>query len=83
MANQTPSDRERSDAYRKANRASNLLDEAAQELGYTDIHDLANVARDDDLPEGVPDGAVEALSTSHSWLNNGMIETMHPNYEGP
>lgn len=63
----------RMEAYRKAERASDLLDEAAEDLGFEDVHALGNAAREDDLDRQTDDG-VKAITNAHSYLNNGQLE---------
>ena len=63
-------------AYEKARNARESLEEAAEDLGYDSVHELADAAANNDLPEDVRDTGVEGITNAHSFLNNGSIESL-------
>jgi len=63
-------------AFNKARAARILLEESADALGFESVHDLADATRDNELPDGVDDIGVEAITNAHSYLNNGSIDSL-------
>lgn len=66
---QTSTDMHGPTAHRHANAAKRNLDQAAEALGYEDVHALANAARDGEIPEDI-DYAVKAITNAHSHLDS-------------
>lgn len=64
---------DREDAYRKLKQANRLMNDAATDLGYEDVHALGDAAMDGDLDAKTED-AIKAMTNAYSWLNNGMKE---------
>jgi hypothetical protein len=64
------------DAYIEAKEARMKLERAAERLGYEGVFELADAARDGELPDDVDEDGVRAITNAHSYLNNGMLENL-------
>jgi hypothetical protein len=70
---------DRREAYRKTQQAADMLDSAAQDLGYRDVGDID--AADDELhhDDGV---ALDAIRLAHSHLRSGDCHGLIDRFEG-
>lgn len=66
---------DRREAYRAAERARSALTEAAEALGFEDVHALADAARAGDLDRKTEGGA-RGITNAYSYLDNGSIERL-------
>ena len=70
---ETFSDTQRQVAYDAASNAKKMLDEAARNLGYDDIHQMMQDRPNGDFDRRTDDG-VRAITNAYSYLDNGMLE---------